>query len=260
MPHYPYSASKHQDELGSQSSSSSQPSAAINKKNRLKEMPSHTLVKLHNSSYMYIPLNLVQQANAHQAPAAGPTLHPHGVAAKAHKQMSTLGQPLPGSPSYSLPTTVIQHLLYTVPSSKFKSLNLSHLTTLIFQLTDNTITNYLQIKREKLLVQHKKAISMVHSTLYKPLQVTFKEVSDPHDLIKYILMKHHTNSSSHLSLIATLHTLHQGTKETVEQYLLHTKKLRDELKPHPEWHVVHVGSVQHMTHDTHNTHDTRLAN
>jgi hypothetical protein len=58
-------------------------------------------------------------------------------------------------------------------------------TTLVFQLLDNAITNYLKIKREKLLVHCEKANSMVHSTLDKPLQIVFEEVTDPQDIIKW---------------------------------------------------------------------------
>jgi hypothetical protein len=45
-------------------------------------------------------------------------------------------------------------------------------------------------------------------------------------------------------VVATgLHALRQGPKETIEQYLLCAKKLRDELEPYPEWHIV-IGQLK----------------
>jgi hypothetical protein len=50
-----------------------------------------------------------------------------------------------------------------------------------------------------------------------------KDIYNPQDFIKYMLVKHHTNSMSHLSVVAA--SLHV-------QYLLCAKKLLDKLKPH----------------------------
>jgi hypothetical protein len=81
-------------------------------------------------------------------------------------------------------------------------------------------------------------------TLDEPSLIAFKEIYDPQDLIEYMLMKHHTNSMSQLLVVATgLRALRQGPKETIEQYLLCAKKLRDELEPYPEWRVA-IGQLK----------------
>jgi hypothetical protein len=77
--------------------------------------------------------------------------------------MAAVGGPLPGTFRYTLPPTVQEQLLYTMPSGEFESLTSANLTTLVFQLTDKAIIDHLQIKMDKLIIHQEKALSVVHT-------------------------------------------------------------------------------------------------